>query len=53
MYLYVEPNILEMVGYQADGKNSEPYKITAGRHIQFELGDQAEQNTRTECVVWY
>jgi hypothetical protein len=53
MYIYVQTNILEMVGYQADGTHSELYKIAAGRHIQFELGDQAEKNTNTECVVWY
>jgi hypothetical protein len=42
MYIYVETNILEMFGYQADGTHSEPYKITAGRPIHFELGDEAE-----------
>jgi hypothetical protein len=50
VYIYVETNILEMAGYQADGTHSELYKIAAGRHIQLELGDQAEQNTRTERV---
>ena len=53
MYICVETNILEMVGYQADGTYSELYKITPGRHIQLEIGDQAEQNTRTESVVRY
>jgi len=42
MYVYVETNILEMVGYQDDGTHSELYKITVDLRIQFGLGDQAE-----------
>ena len=42
MCIYVKTNIMEMVGYQADGTHSELNKITAGWPIQFELGDQVE-----------